>query len=90
MSEPCIFCGKPIPDDGFDYDSLTPEQREEFHADVDREISSTARGADVTIRLIFAWFDFWVGVFFDRPRRRIYVFPVPCIGLMIQLKEAHR
>jgi hypothetical protein len=36
---------------------------------------------------IFAWYDLWVGVFIDRPKRRIYIFPVPTLGLVIQLKE---
>lgn len=40
----------------------------------------------MTFRLIFAWYDLWVGVFYDRPRRRVYILPVPCIGLVIQLK----
>lgn len=35
---------------------------------------------------MFAWFDIWVGVFIDRPNRRVYVFPVPCIGLRIDLR----
>lgn len=39
------------------------------------------------VKPIFAWYDLWVGVFIDRPKRRIYVFPVPCFGLVIQLGE---
>lgn len=34
-------------------------------------------------RFIFAWYDLWVGVFIDRARRRVYVFPVPCFGVRI-------
>ena len=30
--------------------------------------------------------DIWVGVFIDRPKRRIYIFPVPCFGVVIQLE----
>ena len=38
------------------------------------------------IRPVFAWFDIWVGVFIDTPKRRIYVFPVPCFGFVVELK----
>lgn len=36
------------------------------------------------IRPMVAWYDAWVGVFIDRPKRRVYVFPLPCIGLRIE------
>ena len=35
------------------------------------------------VRLIFAWYDIWVGVFIDRAKRRAYVLPLPCIGIVI-------
>lgn len=33
------------------------------------------------VRLIFAWYDLWIGVFWDRGKRHLYVLPVPCVGL---------
>lgn len=39
------------------------------------------------IRPMFAWYDLWIGVFVDQAKRRIYVFPLPCIGLRIDLGE---
>ena len=36
------------------------------------------------IRPMFAWYDFWIGVFYDKPRRRLYIFPVPCFGVRIE------
>jgi hypothetical protein len=38
----------------------------------------------IEIKLFFAWYDFWIGLFYDRPKRRIYFFPIPCLGLKIQ------
>jgi hypothetical protein len=38
----------------------------------------------VSVRPIFAWYDLWVGAFIDRPKRRLYLFPIPCFGLVIQ------
>ena len=38
----------------------------------------------MTARLMFAWYDFWVGAFLDRPKRRLYIFPLPMIGIVIE------
>ena len=39
------------------------------------------------IQPIFRWFDLWVGVFIDRPKRRVYVFPVPCFGIVVSIGQ---
>lgn len=38
-----------------------------------------------SVEPIFAWYDLWVGVFIDRDKRRVYVFPLPCLGIVINL-----
>lgn len=43
----------------------------------------------MSVRLMFAWYDLWVGVFIDRPKRRVYIFPLPCVGLVITLRPKH-
>ena len=45
-----------------------------------------------TIRItpIFAWYDCWVGLFWDRTKRRLYVFPLPTLGFVIEIEEAPR
>lgn len=37
-----------------------------------------------SIRPIFAWYDMWVGAFWDGQERRLYIFPVPMFGVVIQ------
>ena len=39
------------------------------------------------IRPLFAWYDFWIGVFYDRKARRLYVLPIPMVGVVIDFKE---
>jgi hypothetical protein len=34
------------------------------------------------VRPLFAWYDLWVGAFWDQKNRRLYVLPFPCIGLV--------
>ena len=41
-----------------------------------------ARIVRLKVRLIFAWYDVWVGFYIDRDKRRLYVFPVPCLGMV--------
>lgn len=36
------------------------------------------------LKPLFAWYDLWIGVFVDRPKRRIYVLPIPCVGVVIE------
>lgn len=41
------------------------------------------RRFSVRVRPMFAWYDLWVGVFIDRAKRRVYVFPLPCLGVVV-------
>ena len=38
------------------------------------------------IKPVVAWYDLWIGVFVDRKKRRVYVFPIPCVGVMIEMR----
>jgi len=41
----------------------------------------------MTIKFIFAWYDFWVGLFFDRKKKRLYFFPLPMVGILFDLRK---
>lgn len=39
------------------------------------------------IRPLFAWYDIWVGCYWDRAARRLYVLPLPCLGFVVQFEQ---
>ncbi len=41
------------------------------------------------VRLIVEWRDMWIGAFWDRAKRRLYILPIPCVGLVIQFGGRH-
>lgn len=36
------------------------------------------------VKLIFAWYDLWIGAYYDRKNKMLYILPVPCLGVVIQ------
>jgi len=36
------------------------------------------------IKPLFRWFDFWIGLYWDRHGRRLYVLPLPMCGVVLQ------
>lgn len=39
--------------------------------------------ANVRVRFLFAWYDFWVGFYWDRKTSSLYFLPVPMCGIVI-------
>lgn len=36
---------------------------------------------------VFAWFDFWVGIYYDQKTKSVYCFPFPMLGIKISRKK---
>lgn len=34
-------------------------------------------------KFIFAWYDLWIGAYYDRKNRIVYILPFPCCGIAI-------
>lgn len=39
------------------------------------------------LRLLFAWYDLWVGAYWDRKERKLYILPIPCVGVVLEFKS---
>lgn len=39
------------------------------------------------IKPIFAWYDLWIGAYWDHPKKRLYIFPVPMLGIVLEFRS---
>lgn len=39
------------------------------------------------VRFLLAWYDIWVGAFWDRRNRKLYIQPLPCIGVVLNFGD---
>lgn len=35
------------------------------------------------VKLFFAWYDLWIGAYWDRKNRILYICPLPCFVILI-------
>ena len=43
----------------------------------------------MTVRFLFAWYDLWVGAYWDRKQRVLYVCPLPCVLIALAREAQH-
>jgi hypothetical protein len=41
----------------------------------------------IKFKIIFKWYDFWIGLFWDRHRKMLYIFPIPMLGIRISFNR---
>lgn len=39
------------------------------------------------LKLLFAWYDLWIGIFYDKKQNWIYILPIPMFGLIVKLPQ---
>ena len=41
------------------------------------------------VSLVIAWYDLWIGAYWDRKMKALYILPIPCIGIKIWFRDAY-
>lgn len=39
-------------------------------------------------KFFFAWYDFWIGFFYDQKKRILYICPFPCVVIKIERNQS--
>lgn len=67
--------------------NLTPEQ--DLTPNRDPKVAPAPRRRRLPrIRPLFAWYDLWVGAYWDRRHARLYLLPVPTLGIVIDFQQS--
>jgi len=41
----------------------------------------------VRVSFLFAWYDMWIGAYWDRKNRMLYVMPLPMVGFVVAFEH---
>jgi len=45
---------------------------------------------EMKVRFIFAWYDIWVGAFWDRKKQWLYILPLPMVGVILKFNARQK
>lgn len=54
------------------------------HIAYDGPAGLAERQRRIRVRPLFAWYDMWIGAYWDRANRRLYVLPLPMLGFVLE------
>lgn len=40
----------------------------------------------IRVKFLFAWYDLWIGIFWDNKKKWLYILPIPMFGIIIKFK----
>lgn len=83
MGDRCADCDAPWRD-GHWCDTAPGEALESFRPGV-----GYVRPLRPLVRVFFAWYDLWVGAFWKRRSRVLYVCPLPCLVVRLDFRRRH-
>jgi hypothetical protein len=61
----------------------------DFKTDSDQpgSLQPDCSAATWSVKPLFAWYDLWVGIFWDSRKRKLYILPLPCVGVVIEFPK---
>lgn len=42
------------------------------------------------VSFLFAWYDFWIGLFWDSKKKWLYILPIPCFGIILKFEKSNK
>lgn len=97
-TETCVRCGIDLESEDIgkttmcgwcECDIRNAERRRLTQEQASSSLQPAGCAAGWSVKPIFAWYDMWVGIFWDSRKRKLYILPLPCVGVVIEFPMRH-